>query len=57
MFKSRGTELHEMRTKFYIKNILLTFFSVLPDQYKPDPRDAAGTRSEQLSDSDGWSAH
>lgn len=35
----------------------LTFLPVLADEYKPDPRDAAGARSEQLSDSDGWPAH
>lgn len=42
--------------KFAI-NFVITFLSVLPDKYKPDPSDAAGSRSEQLSDSDGWPAH
>lgn len=44
----------------YVKraiNLVVTFPSVLPDKYKPDPSDAAGARSEQLSDSDGWPAH
>lgn len=32
-------------------------FSVLPDKYKSDPRNAAGARSEQLGYSDGRPAH
>lgn len=35
----------------------LTFVCLLPVEYKPDSSDAAGARSEQLRDSDGWSAH
>lgn len=38
-------------------NLVSTFLSVLSDKYKPDPSDAAGPRSEQLSYSDGWPAH
>lgn len=30
---------------------------VSPDKYKPDPSHAAGSRPEQLCDSDGWPAH
>lgn len=37
--------------------LVSTFVSVPADKYKPDPSDAAGSRSEQLSDSDGWPAH
>lgn len=48
------------RANCYVKyaiNLVVTSLSVLPDKYKPDPSDAAGARSEQLSDSDGWPAH
>lgn len=41
----------------YATDPVLTFLSVLADKYKSDPSDAAGARSEQLSDSDGWPAH
>lgn len=37
--------------------LVSTFVSVPADKYKPDPSDAASSRSEQLSDSDGWPAH